>query len=131
MNDRTKKYFDQWMDKAEEDRLVVQQLLDADSIAKGAIGFHCQQSAEKFLKAFLIFNEIDPARTHNIEFLIELCSSVNKEFSEVDAGNLTDYGVEARYPGDFLEPSLIELYELVRIMDRIRDTVLQKTNIRK
>jgi HEPN domain-containing protein len=127
MNNETKSYFDQWIEKADEDCMVVRQLFEADSIAKGAIGFHCQQATEKFLKAFLIFNDIDPIRTHNIEFLLELCSTVDKEFSLVDAGNLTDFGVEARYPGDFLEPSIAEIQVLIQIMNLIREMVLQKT----
>ena len=71
MNEDTKQYVLQWIEKAEEDRLVVQQLVDADSTARGAIGFHCQQAAEKFIKAYLIFLGIDPERTHNLEFLVE------------------------------------------------------------
>ncbi|MEI6684370.1 MAG: HEPN domain-containing protein [Bacteroidota bacterium] len=71
MNEDTKQYVLQWIEKAEEDRLVVQQLVAADSTARGAIGFHCQQAAEKFIKAYLIFLGIDPERTHNLEFLVE------------------------------------------------------------
>ena len=127
MKDETTKYFRQWIEKAEEDLLVVQQLIAADSMAKGAIGFHCQQAAEKFLKSFLIFHNKEPIRTHNIEFLIEQCSAIDPEFSEIEAGNLTDFGVEARYPGDFLEPSMNEIHDLIRLLDIIRELILRKT----
>jgi hypothetical protein len=30
------------------------------------ICFHCQQSAEKYLKAFLFSNDIEPDKTHNL-----------------------------------------------------------------
>ncbi len=126
MNEDTKQYVLQWIEKAEEDRLVVQQLVAADSTARGAIGFHCQQAAEKFIKAYLIFLGIDPERTHNLEFLVERCSSIDKDFSNINLMNLTDYGVEARYPGDFLEPSVIEIETLIQIVDSIREKVLQK-----
>jgi len=127
MSKESDEYFLQWIEKAEEDRLVVQQLVDADSSARGAIGFHCQQAAEKFLKAYLIFHGIDPERTHNLEFLVKRCSDIDKDFVKIYLMNLTDYGVEARYPGDFLEPSIIEIRELIQIVDTIRDKVLQKT----
>ena len=127
MNDGTKQYVLQWIEKAEEDRLVVQQLFDAGSIARGAIGFHCQQAAEKFVTAYLIFHGIDPERTHNLEFLVERCSDIDKDFSDINLMNLTDYGVEARYPGDFLEPSLSEIKALIQIVDNIRKKVRQKT----
>ena len=32
----------------------------------------CQQAAEKVLKAFLIFHDRDPERTHDVERLLEL-----------------------------------------------------------
>lgn len=118
-------YIRQWLDKAEEDLLVVKQLLSMEVIAKGAVGFHLQQSAEKFLKAFLYSKSIDPPKTHNIEFLIEQCIRSVPDFSEVDTGNLTDYGVEVRYPGDFLEPSLVELQSLLAVVEEIREISLR------
>lgn len=128
MNNETKKYVHLWIEKAEEDRLVVHQLVKADSSARGAIGFHCQQSAEKFLKAFLIFHGMDPERTHNIEFLLKKCSGIDNSFSDIDPLNLTDYGIVARYPGDFFEPSINEIHEFIGIVDNIRKLVLQKTS---
>jgi len=119
------KYVRQWIEKADEDRLVVYQLIEANSSATGAMGFHCQQAAEKFLKAFLIFHGIDPPRTHNIEFLLNQCSAIEADFRTIEPSNLTDYGVEARYPGDFLEPTAGELNELIRIVDQIRELVIQ------
>jgi len=38
MSKESDEYFLRWIEKAEEDRLVVQQLVDADSSARGAIG---------------------------------------------------------------------------------------------
>jgi HEPN domain-containing protein len=119
-------YIHQWLSKANEDLLVVHQLINADSIALGVIGFHCQQAAEKFLKAFLIYHDIEPPRTHNLEFLLELCAEIEKKFSEVDSLNLTDYGVQARYPGDYLVPCRNELNEFIRIVEHIRELVNQK-----
>ena len=54
----------------------------------------------------MVFHKLEIPRTHNIEYLLEKCSKIDKCFSLVDLGNLTDYGVEVRYPGDFLEPSM-------------------------
>jgi HEPN domain-containing protein len=90
---------------------------------KGAIGFHYQQSAEKFLKAFLLYHDEDLPKTHNIEFLLEKAKKFDSHLAEIDPGNLTDYGVEARYPGDFLEPSLNELSNLLSIVEEIRNIV--------
>jgi hypothetical protein len=47
-----------------------------------------------------------------------------------DPCNLTDYGVEVRYPGDFLEPSFKEIQVLITVVENIRDLVMRcKTGI--
>jgi len=122
------KYLHQWISKAEEDLLVVRQLIKADIPVKGAIAYHCQQSAEKFLKAFLIFHGIETIKTHNIEFLLAQCKVFNISFADIDPGNLTDYGVEVRYPGDFLEPSFNEIQTLIKIVEKIRELVVFNLN---
>ena len=126
MNDELKGYVLQWIEKADEDLLVVHQLIEAGSIARGTIGFHCQQAAEKYLKAFIIFHGIEPERTHNLEFLLSRCSEIDTSFSSIDPMNLTDYGVEARYPGDFLEPTVGEINELIQVIDQIRAKVMTR-----
>ena len=122
-------YLNQWISKAEEDLLVVRQLMSADVLVKGAIAYHCQQSAEKFLKAFLVFHGVEIAKTHNIEFLLEQCKIIDKKFSTIDPFNLTDYGVEVRYPGDFLEPSFKEIQVLIFVVENIRDLVLKNLKL--
>jgi len=124
MSDDQLKYIQQWIAKADEDLRVVHQLMNCEFPVYGAIAYHCQQSAEKFLKASLAFNGREFPRTHNIEFLLSLCSEIDNNYSKIDPGNLTDFGVEVRYPGDFLEPDLKEIEELIEIVDKIREITL-------
>ena len=77
----------------------------------------------------MVFHRLEIPRTHNIEFLLEKCSKIDKSFSFVDPGNLTDYGVEVRYPGDFLEPSLKELDSLISVVRIIRELVVGQLNL--
>ena len=100
MTHSLKEYVHQWIDRACEDLLVVEKLTEGDIIATNAACFHCQQAVEKFLKAFLIANGQDIIKTHNIEFLLSECSELDGAFSSVDPKNLSDYGVDVRYPGD-------------------------------
>ncbi|MCX6245095.1 MAG: HEPN domain-containing protein [Bacteroidetes bacterium] len=123
MSDEMKAFVRQWITKAEEDLMVANQLMKIEYPPKGTIGFHYQQSAEKFLKAFLLYHDVDIPRTHNIEFLLEKAKKFDPGLGEIDPGNLTDYGVEARYPGDFLEPSLNELSTLLNIVEDIKNIV--------
>ena len=48
----------------------------------------CQQSAEKFLKAFLVFHGNEIPKTHNIEFLLERCKIIDTSFSTITSNNL-------------------------------------------
>ncbi len=104
MKQATKDFIKQWLLKANEDLLVVQKLTESEIVATSSICFHCQQALEKFLKAFLIANNIEIKRTHNIEYLLVECSEIDKEFANIDPKELSDFGVDVRYPGDFYIP---------------------------
>ncbi|MCM8809702.1 MAG: HEPN domain-containing protein [Candidatus Omnitrophica bacterium] len=84
-----------------------------EEIVTDTLCFHCQQTVEKFLKAFLINAGIDFGKTHSIEYLIKLCSCVDKEFENLyeKVKGLTDYAVEVRYPDEFYIPTLEEAKE--------------------
>jgi len=64
------------------------------------ICYHCQQSAEKALKGFLIFAGIRPNRTHDLEILRSSCEEVDKTFYEIarQCMRLNDYSSQPRYP---------------------------------
>ena len=63
--------------------------------------FHCQQCAEKYLKAFLTEHRIRFARSHNLIDQLELCKKLDPEFKAIegDLRELEGYAVRARYPG--------------------------------
>ncbi len=62
--------------------------------------YHCQQSAEKFLKGFLENNKVPIQKTHDLGILATLCSQIDPNFQNISENctRLTDYGVQARYP---------------------------------
>src|SRR3972149_1600042 len=86
----------QWIKIAERDLLTAKQGLETNEVVTDTVCFHCQQAAEKYLKAFLVQKQIEFSKTHNIMSLLNLCSSVDKSFKEnlPEADNLTDYAVE-------------------------------------
>lgn len=72
---------------------------ETENILYSDICFDCQQSAEKSLKALLVFLKKDFPKTHSIQKLLSLLS---EEF-QIDetmrrAIILTDYAVDTRYP---------------------------------
>src|ERR1035441_6331804 len=95
----------QWIDKADAD-LEVARRLEAEAAGnlriREIVGFHCQQAAEKYLKAFLTRCQIEFPKTHDIKLLLELAGDPLAG-SLSDAKWLTPFGVEIRYPGDTAE----------------------------
>jgi HEPN domain-containing protein len=70
------------------------------------VGFHCQQAAEKYLKALLIRHQIEPPKSHDIERLLTAVRIVASDAVDAlgEAAWLMPFGVEMRYPGDLPEP---------------------------
>ncbi len=96
----------EWVSKAEGDFLTAGRELRArKSPNYDAVCFHCQQCAEKYLKAVLQENEKHIPKIH---FLLETLALILKfdgsyEFLKVDLEVLEDYAVRFRYPGDLAE----------------------------
>ncbi|NUO09630.1 MAG: HEPN domain-containing protein [Candidatus Brocadia sp.] len=121
----------QWIKIAERDLLTAKQGLEANEIVTDTVCFHCQQAAEKYLKAFLVQEQVEFSKTHNIMSLLNLCSSADKSFKEQlpEADNLTDYAVEIRYPDDWYEPTLEETKQAYEIALKVKNFVLKKLKI--
>lgn len=85
------------------------------------ICFHAQQAVEKALKAVLLFSKIDFPLTHDIEELIDIFEkggvSLPPDF--LDAGSLTPYAVETRYPGYWGEISESEVDEAIKLAEKV------------
>jgi len=99
----------QWMFKADHDLQSALKLKTPDSngpLLDTAV-YHCQQTAEKALKAYLTANEVSFPKIHLLLPLLELCVDIDPSFSNLaDAAEiLTPFATEFRYPGDILEPS--------------------------
>jgi len=64
------------------------------------ICYHCQQAAEKYLKAVLCYNGIIPPKIHVLETLCALCSEFDSSFNQIakDCAYLSPFAVSARYP---------------------------------
>lgn len=116
-----------WLEKARRDLKVAQDQLGGSEPLTDIACFHAQQAAEKYLKAYLLWNDIESPKTHAVEQLVLLAAQKDPEFSRLKdkVVLLTPYAVEARYP-EFEEPLLEDAKEAVRIAEKVRDFVLGK-----
>ncbi|MCL4501014.1 MAG: HEPN domain-containing protein [Deltaproteobacteria bacterium] len=88
-----------YLQKAAEDEALVDEVLDSPRVNDSAIGFHCQQAAEKILKGLLAFLGQRFRKTHDLRELIDLLTDQGYPLppSLVDIDQLTPYAVEFRY----------------------------------
>ena len=93
-----------WLDMAKQDEAVAEHLLESfRPVPVEIICYHCQQAAEKAIKALLIAQGVDSIpRSHDLSFLLNGLAKpeVIPERVYEDADRLTPYGVAVRYPND-------------------------------
>lgn len=63
-----------WIVHAEDDYKAPKTLLGLKKPLLGAVCFHAQQCAEKYLKALLILKDVDFPKTHDLPTLNTLCN---------------------------------------------------------
>ena len=92
----------EWVQKAEEDYNSAKWLQQAPDPVYNPICFHAQQCIEKYLKAWLQEANVPVPKTHNLEELLALIVPTLPAWSQwrPDFEIITEYAVEARYPGD-------------------------------
>ncbi len=117
-----------WIKKAEKDLLTAKHELSFADAVTESVCFHCQQAAEKYLKAYLVFLGISFTKTHEIGELITKCESKDREVFAMkeDADKLTDYAIEIRYPEEWIEPTLEEAREAFEMANKIRVFILSR-----
>ena len=115
-----------WVNIVDRDLMAAEQGLKVYPVLSEIVCFHCQQSAEKYLKAYLVKHQVEFQKTHNIMSLINLCSTVDSVFKDklLYADLLTDYAVEIRYPDEWYEPTIEETKEAYRVACEVKQFVL-------
>jgi HEPN domain-containing protein len=96
-----KKAVRDWVRKAEADYRGALRLASAAEPFHDLVGFHCQQSAEKYLKALLEDVGRHIPKTHALDDLLALLPPAHGALKAVGRGLLflTDFAVDPRYPG--------------------------------
>ncbi len=78
-------YIRNWLFRAKEDIAVAESLSSINiEFYTSTICFHSQQAFEKFLQAFLIYNDIDFPKTHDLDYLILECQKIDNAFIDID-----------------------------------------------
>ena len=117
-----------WLRIAKED-LVGAKILLKNELFSSAV-YHCQQSAEKSLKAYLVFKKHPTIKTHDLLKLLELCMLFDREFQKkFDAADyINPFSTKFRYPTEYDLPGLTEVELAIKHAQSILNFVLKKVS---
>ena len=117
--------------KAAQDEALLDQVLTSAQVSDEIIGFHCQQAAEKILKALLSDLGVRFRKTHEIGALIALLAQAGhalpEQFENLDV--LTPFGAIYRYE-DYDAPVSLDRVAARKLLRELRvwvEAKLQKS----
>lgn len=128
MSDPQPEHWRRWVEKAEHDRINAEHTLTLppERCPYDTVVFHAQQCAEKYLKAVLVYHQIEFKRTHDLRQLAGLLEQAGRlPGGIVNAwlDLLNAYAVEVRYPDDAPEITESEAREAVHVGGQIRSVI--------
>ena len=117
-----------WLKRASGDLRVAKQVVAMGPQFFVFVLFHAQQTAEKSLKAFLVWNEIPFKYVHDIATLADLCLGKDPSLAEIakEADSLTKYAVNSRYPGEDHDPDAQETKHGLKVAEKVFTEVLER-----
>lgn len=121
MSDLARELAGEWLTRAEHDLRIAGFLRTMPDPPPEGLGFHAQQCAEKALKGFLTAFSIPFERRHDLNYLLDLCVSVDPAFEQfrADADTLTPYAVEFRYPDALADLALEDAMDATETARRL------------
>lgn len=94
--------FNEWISYAKTDLEAAKFLTNMHPQPLEIICYHCQQSAEKSIKALIVKNGIQVKKTHDLLLLLQdLKSKIDISPVKIECAELTNYSVITRYPYNF------------------------------
>lgn len=95
-----------WISLANTDIIGAKALFEMGENFFGLAVFHAQQSAEKSIKAYLVFQSVRVPKTHDLGDLLALVELKDKDLFRLlqPCVVLTDYAVAYRYPDSQKKP---------------------------
>jgi HEPN domain-containing protein len=90
----------EWLDKADEDYEFALVNLEENRPFPALISFHFHQSAEKYLKAYIVANDLEFIKSHDLPALLKICVRQNPSLLQLnpDCEYLNTFYIETRYP---------------------------------
>lgn len=128
MDEATRQEVVAWLTKARRDLDSAHRLVGDVPPYRDTASYHCQQAAEKALKAFLTAAEVSFPKTHDLTVLVGLAAAHDNELAVLaDAAiGLTPYATFFRYPAAASEPSDEDVREALTFAREVLDAVRRR-----
>jgi HEPN domain-containing protein len=123
----------EWLEKADDDFHFAAANLREGSEFFAQICFHFQQSAEKYLKAYIIAHDLAFSKVHDLVYLLKICSDNMPELGllKEDCILLNAAYIDTRYPvhwpTDYTRETALKLYTSA---DNIAQTIREKLDLK-
>lgn len=112
-----------WLIKADRDLALIQDTLPNAASYPDLICYHCQQAAEKYLKALLLHHGQSVKKTHDLEELVDLLAPFEVSITANHYNNalkINDYAILTRYPARIGDPSEADVLEAIAAAEFFR-----------
>ena len=117
-----------WLGRAAADLRGAEVDLAADPPLTGDAAFHCQQAAEKALKAFLAWHDVPFRKTHDLAEIGQQCATLDPLLEPLcrRAEGLTTFAWIFRYPGEVEEPLVEDAVGALALAREVYNAVLSR-----
>lgn len=133
----SRRYYD-WLDRAEEDIASAKALSEHENCYNNA-AFHCQQTVEKALKAYILLRSDLLVDGHNLPWLCKRAGKYDSTFLDWlgECASLSKCYIETRYPADIpldlTQEQVLKYYQMARemycfICDEVAVSLAEKKN---
>ncbi len=117
----------EWLTIAKTDLAASRKLAGDTEFATQSV-FHAQQSAEKAIKAFLVWHQLRFKKDHDLGYLGDIAIEKDITLSNLidEAVSLNPYAVTARYPGFDDEIESLEVEAAILLAEKIFNEILSR-----
>lgn len=113
MDEATRQEVEAWLLKARRDLDSARRLVSGAPPYRDTAVYHCQQAAEKAIKALLAARGVHFPRSHDLTLLVSLAAGILSDVPRLAeaAAVLTPYATLYRYPDSVMEPDDADVAE--------------------
>jgi len=121
-------FIKEWIYEGNNDLGLAEFVIKNDGTYYDLVCFHCQQAAEKFLKAYIIYLNLYYKKIHDLKYLLNVIKKKRTVpeplFEQADL--LSAYAIDSRYPDHWNDPSLEETKECIKAAQNFKKYIFNE-----